>query len=216
MAFEWDEEKRKPNLIKHGVDFRQMSELFDGAIVEVVVSRQDYGETRINCLGEVEGARGEVEGVSTPSPTPGAAPIAGSSARGRPMRENRKHITCVSSDEARRLRDDTDDVRVDAMTDDDIARAVADDPDTVPLDLDWTKARLVIPPGKEVVTLRLDIDVLGWFRAQGKGYQTRINQVLRVWYETELLKREWERERRKKTAPAIQKAAKRRAAKERA
>jgi uncharacterized protein (DUF4415 family) len=132
------------------------------------------------------------------------------------MRENRKHITRVSSDEARRLRDDTDDVRLDAMTDDDIARAVADDPDTVPLDLDWTKARLVIPPGKEVVTLRLDIDVLGWFRAQGKGYQTRINQVLRVWYETELLKREWERERRKKTAPAIQKAAKRRAAKERA
>ena len=86
----------------------------------------------------------------------------------------------------------------------------------MPLDLDWTKARLVIPPGKEVVTLRLDIDVLGWFRAQGKGYQTRINQVLRVWYETELLKREWERERRKNTAPAIQKAAKRRAAKERA
>jgi uncharacterized protein (DUF4415 family) len=103
----------------------------------------------------------------------------------------------VSSDEARRLRDDTDDVRLDAMTDDDIARAVADDPDTVPLDLDWTKARLVIPPGKEVVTLRLDIDVLGWFRAQGKGYQTRINQVLRVWYETELLKREWKREEEK-------------------
>jgi uncharacterized protein (DUF4415 family) len=131
------------------------------------------------------------------------------------MRENRKDITCVSSDEARRLRDETD-VRLDAMTDDGIARAVADDPDTVPLDLDWTKARLVIPPGKEVVTLRLDNDVLGWFRAQGKGYQTRINQVLRVWYETELLKREWERERRKKTAPAIQKAAKSRAAKERA
>jgi uncharacterized protein len=62
MAFEWDEEKRKANLIKHGVDFRQMPELFDGAIVEVVDSRQDYGETRINCLGEVEGAGGEVGG----------------------------------------------------------------------------------------------------------------------------------------------------------
>ena len=102
------------------------------------------------------------------------------------MRENRKDITCVSSDEARRLRDETDDVRLDAMTDDGIARAVADDPDTVPLDLDWTKARLVIPPGKEVVTLRLDIDVLGWFRAQGKGYQTLINKVLRAWYEAQI------------------------------
>jgi uncharacterized protein (DUF4415 family) len=114
------------------------------------------------------------------------------------MQTNRERITRVTLDEARRMKGKTDYARLDAMTDDDIARAVADDPDTVPLDLDWTKAHLVIPPGKEVVTLRLDIDVLGWFRAQGKGYQTRINQVLRVWYETELLKREWERERRKK------------------
>jgi uncharacterized DUF497 family protein len=63
MAFEWDEEKRKANLVKHGVDFRQMPELFDGATVEVVDSRQDYGETRINCLGEVEGVAGEVSRV---------------------------------------------------------------------------------------------------------------------------------------------------------
>ena len=34
MAFEWDEEKRQANLVKHGVDFRQMPELFDGATVE--------------------------------------------------------------------------------------------------------------------------------------------------------------------------------------
>jgi uncharacterized protein (DUF4415 family) len=100
------------------------------------------------------------------------------------MRENRKHITRLSSDEARELRDDTADARFDAMTDDDIARAVADDPDAVPLDIDWTKASLVIPPGKEVVTLRLDRDLLEWFRIQGKGYQTRINQVLRVFYES--------------------------------
>ena len=59
------------------------------------------------------------------------------------MRENRKHITCVSSDEARRLRDDTDDVRVDAMTDDDIARAVADDPDTP--GLFFSSSRVPIP-----------------------------------------------------------------------
>ena len=45
------------------------------------------------------------------------------------MRENRKHITRVSSDEARHLKDETDYARLDAMTDDDIAQAVADDPD---------------------------------------------------------------------------------------
>jgi uncharacterized protein (DUF4415 family) len=37
---------------------------------------------------------------------------------------------------------------------------------------------LVVPPGKEMVTLRLDRDVLDWFRKPGKGYQTRINAVL--------------------------------------
>ena len=99
------------------------------------------------------------------------------------MRENRKHITRVSSDEARHLKDKTDYARLDAMTDDDIAQAVADDPDAPPLDLDWTQARLTLPPGKDVVTLRLDRDVLEWFRTQGKGYQTRINQVLRAFYE---------------------------------
>lgn len=88
------------------------------------------------------------------------------------MRENSKHTTRVSSDEARRLKDETDDARLDAMTDDHIAKAVAGDPDAPPLDLDWTQARLSLPPGKDVVTLRLDRDVLDWFRAQGSGYQT--------------------------------------------
>lgn len=36
-------------------------------------------------------------------------------------------------------------------------------------------------PRKKPVTLRLDADVLEWFKKQGRGYQTRINQVLREW-----------------------------------
>jgi uncharacterized protein (DUF4415 family) len=35
--------------------------------------------------------------------------------------------------------------------------------------------------GKEQITLRLDADVLAWFRAQGKGYQTQINALLRTY-----------------------------------
>lgn len=79
--------------------------------------------------------------------------------------------------------DETDYARLDAMTDADIAQAVAEDPDAPPLDIDWTQARLSQPPGKDTITLRLDRDVLDWFRAQGQGYQTRINQVLRTWYD---------------------------------
>ena len=85
------------------------------------------------------------------------------------MRENRKHITRVSSDEARRLKDETDHARLDGMSDDDVAKAAADDPDAPPLDLDWTQARLSLPPGKDIVTLRLDRDVLAQLAQFGGG-----------------------------------------------
>jgi uncharacterized DUF497 family protein len=42
---EWDEEKRQDNLVKHGVDFREMPELFDGPRLDVVDDRYNNGET---------------------------------------------------------------------------------------------------------------------------------------------------------------------------
>jgi uncharacterized protein (DUF4415 family) len=45
----------------------------------------------------------------------------------------------------------------------------------------FRNARLVMPVGKRQVTLRIDADVLDWFRAQGKGYQSRMNAVLRAY-----------------------------------
>ncbi len=99
------------------------------------------------------------------------------------MAESKERITRVTLEEARRMKDETDYARLDAMTDEDIAKAVAEDPDAAPLDIDWTKARLVLPPGKENVTLRVDRDVLAWFRASGKGFHTRMNAVLRAYME---------------------------------
>lgn len=50
------------------------------------------------------------------------------------------------------------------------------------LDEAWfAKAELRMPVTKEQVTLRLDVDILRFFKAQGKGYQTRINAVLRAY-----------------------------------
>ncbi len=44
----------------------------------------------------------------------------------------------------------------------------------------WRNARVVMPPpGKTSVHLRLDADVLEWFRGQGKGHLSRMNAVLR-------------------------------------
>lgn len=57
------------------------------------------------------------------------------------------------------------------------------DPDDAMEEIDWATAELPLPRRKEQTTLRLDADVLDWFRAQGKGYQTRINAILRKYFE---------------------------------
>lgn len=48
----------------------------------------------------------------------------------------------------------------------------------------FEQAELHEPP-KQPVTLRLDTDVLEWFRKPGKGYQTRINKLLRMYMQTQ-------------------------------
>lgn len=47
----------------------------------------------------------------------------------------------------------------------------------------WKKAKVVLPENKQAISLRVDDDVLQWFRSHGSGYQSRINAVLRSYYE---------------------------------
>jgi uncharacterized protein (DUF4415 family) len=67
------------------------------------------------------------------------------------------------------------------LTDEEIRKGISKDPDAAPeLTEDfWKRAVFVRVTKKLPMTVRLDEDVLVWFRAQGKGYQTRINAVLR-------------------------------------
>ena len=78
----------------------------------------------------------------------------------------------------RRGEDRTDDTRLDAMRDADIEAQAAEEPA-----FDWTTAEVGLPPAKRQLTMRLDEDVIAWFRAQGTGYQTRMNAVLRCYME---------------------------------
>jgi uncharacterized protein (DUF4415 family) len=90
-----------------------------------------------------------------------------------------KNITIVSRDAPRR-KGKTDWKRLDALTDEDIEASIADDPDWQKFkDLDWSKAVLVIPPKKKAISIRVDEDVLDYFKTEGAGYQRRINAVLR-------------------------------------
>ncbi len=50
MEFEWDEEKRLSNLHKHGIDFVDVSAVFDGDMVTVEDDRHSYGEQRFVAL----------------------------------------------------------------------------------------------------------------------------------------------------------------------
>ncbi len=49
----------------------------------------------------------------------------------------------------------------------------------------WAKARVVMPdrPDKTQITAKFDADIVAWFKAQGRGYQARMNTVLRSYYE---------------------------------
>lgn len=58
-----------------------------------------------------------------------------------------------------------------------------EDADDAMEEIDWATVELPLPRRKEQTTLRLDADMLDWFRAQGKGYQTRINAILRKYFE---------------------------------
>ena len=47
----------------------------------------------------------------------------------------------------------------------------------------WKNAVIEYPKKKKPVTIRLDVDILEWFKSMGKGYQTKINAILRSYYE---------------------------------
>lgn len=79
----------------------------------------------------------------------------------------------------------TDHQRLDAMTAAEIEAIAAGDADGAPMsDEDWAAAEIT-RPSKVAVGIKLDDDVLAWFKARGKGYQTRINAVLRRYVEAQ-------------------------------
>jgi uncharacterized protein (DUF4415 family) len=72
--------------------------------------------------------------------------------------------------------------RMDRITEEDIARGIALDPDAAEMtDEEWARAVWVEPVLKQQISVRIDGDVLDWFRATGKNYQTRMNNVLRTY-----------------------------------
>ena len=78
----------------------------------------------------------------------------------------------------------TDLARVRAKSEAELERDIAGDPDLQDVPEDWhAAAEAVMPVPKKLLSLRLDAEVIEWFRSQGPGYQTRMNAVLRAFVE---------------------------------
>ena len=107
------------------------------------------------------------------------------------MKKPEENIVRFSSEEISKMKGDTDWERVDSITDEELEEMVKNDPDDVYLEDEefgkgtfyrkgeWAQ-QFEEPKKKKQITLRLDEDVLAYFRGTGKGYQTRINNALRA------------------------------------
>ena len=68
--------------------------------------------------------------------------------------------------------------------------------DIPPLDSEFfRKGKLRMPKAKPLISIRIDPEVLEWFKSQGTGYQTRMNAVLRMYMEAHRLNNSLESDR---------------------
>jgi uncharacterized protein (DUF4415 family) len=98
-----------------------------------------------------------------------------------------KDITIVSRDAPRR-KGKTDWKKLRNMTDEEIEASIANDPDWSD-DWDWSEGVVVIPPKKKPISIRVDEDVLDFFKKNGAGYQRHMNAVLRSYMQQKRKKR---------------------------
>ncbi len=99
----------------------------------------------------------------------------------------REHIVRYTDKELREMRergeDKSDWKKAASMTNKEIEAAIAGDEDEKEMHVDWSNISAELPRPKAVLNMRIDHDVLEFFRSQGKGYQKRIHAVLRSYVE---------------------------------
>jgi len=82
---------------------------------------------------------------------------------------------------AKRAASRTDLSQVDAISDEALERLIAEDEDERGMEADWTQARLVLPQAKQSVHLRLDQEIIAFFKSTGKGHISRMQAVLKAY-----------------------------------
>jgi uncharacterized protein (DUF4415 family) len=187
MRFEWDPAKAASNLRKHRVSFETAVRAFADPFAMTDQDRIEDGELRWRTLGVVDGYVLLLV----------AHTIRDDDEAGRPVeiiRIIRRDKLIETKDDAMNkkvVRRDVDLANLPALTDTQKVELAAlaarpdseiDYGDIPPLtEAFWDNAvrGRFYKPTKTSTTLRLDTDVLAWLKAEGKGYQSRINAILR-------------------------------------
>ena len=164
MESTWSETKRAANLKAHSLDFVDAPRVFEGTTYTFEDDRFSYGERRFVTLGLSLAFQSQ---SFTRRPTMKSA--SSRFAKQPPVKQ-------TSSS----MKSNTDWARLKA-------KAKSTTPTTAHLEADIrhivrgvVRRGLQPVPSKSSISLRVDQDVLEWFKAQGPGYQTRINTVLRA------------------------------------
>ena len=164
MEFTWSERKRAVNLKEHGLDFIDAQVVFEAATYTYEDDRFSYGEQRFVTLGLLAG-------IQSRSPTRRTIMKSASSLSAKQHNVKHKSTSVKSNTDWARLRDtlapgkpSSEHPEADVKH---IVRGIV-------------RRGLQPLPSKASISLRVDQDVLEWFKAQGPGYQTRINTVLRA------------------------------------
>ena len=97
-----------------------------------------------------------------------------------------RNTTAKSRETTPKIKSDLDRLR--RTTDEEINAQIKEDPDFSD-DWNWGEAVLVMPPKKKPISIRLDEDVLDFFKTEGGQYQRRINAVLRSYMEQRTTKK---------------------------
>ena len=177
--FEWDDKKSESNFRKHGIRFEEAAWAFDDPFAVSVQDRIQGGEYRWQTIGMAGGCLLLLVAHTVRDDEDGS--LSASSRRDAPSRKKGGVMSMVRYRQGE-LPQLTEKRKAEL-------RALAEKPDSEidysdipPLDeAFWARAvpNPFFKPVKTHASVRIDSDVLAWLKSQGKGYQTRMNTILR-------------------------------------
>ena len=168
MQYTWDEAKRLSNLTDHGIDFLDAEQVFAGFTFTYEDDRFEYGEQRFSTLGLLKGIPVSIVHTETPE-----------TIRVISFRRATDHETQVLFAQ---IQDQLPSASFAERSKRQTKRGTPRNRSNHVVKGIVRHGLKVIPP-KASISLRIDADVLDWFKSNGAGYQSRMNAVLRAFKE---------------------------------